>query len=134
MMVIGQVIARSCFHPAACLGRSARPTEDPPALCSAAAACPYALARSDPPNLARELLGEPEVAIGPGRDAPRPAPVRPVRGQGESGAAARRGQAPNGIHCVRSPFGEPEVAIRPSRDAERLAALIGHTDPQPGTG
>jgi len=51
------------------LGRGARPPGDLPALCLSAAACPLALARSDPPNLARELFGEPEVAIRPGRDA-----------------------------------------------------------------
>src|SRR5258707_5784247 len=53
------------------LGNRARPPGDLPCPGSAAAACPHALARSDPPNLARELLGEPEVAIGPARDAER---------------------------------------------------------------
>ncbi len=54
------------------LGRSARPARDVcPTLRSASAACPHALARSDPPNLARKLLGEPQVAIRPARDAER---------------------------------------------------------------
>lgn len=51
--------------------RGVKPIKDPPALRSAAAVCPHALARGDAPNLGRELLGEPEVAIRSGRDAER---------------------------------------------------------------
>jgi hypothetical protein len=83
------------------LGRGARPPGDLPALCLSAAACPLALARSDPPNLARELLGEPEVAIRPGRDAERLA--RQSEGElgdgaccGPGGSAAQAQQADRG--------------------------------------
>src|SRR5260221_6880182 len=43
----------------------------------AAAACPHALLlRGDAPNLVPPVLGEPDVAIRPGRGAERPAPLR----------------------------------------------------------
>ena len=106
------------------LGRSARLTGDPLALRSAAAACPYALLRGDPPNLAHILLGEPDVAIWAGCDAIRSAIGR---GDTERGEAAAGRDAPDGV-AVK--FREPEVAIRPGRDAERLA--IGRGDGELG--
>ena len=111
-------------------GRTASQGSACPALRSAAAACPHTLLCGDPPDLACKDLGEPEVAIRPGGDVVRPAPVRPVRGEGESGEEARGGEAPNVVRVVRSTFGKPEVAIRSGGDAESPAALIRHTDPR----
>src|SRR6266487_2398559 len=86
-------------------------------LRSAVAACPHALLRGDPPNLAHILLGEPEVAIRPGCDALRSALGR---GDTEPGEAAAGRDAPD---LVPTGVGKPEVAIRPGGDAERA---IGH--------
>ena len=91
-------------------------------LRSAVAACPHALLRGDPPNLAHILLGEPEVAIRPGCDALRSALGR---GDTEPGEAAAGRDAPDG---VADGFREPEVAIRPGCDAMRRAGTIGPTD------
>ena len=66
-----------------------------PALRSAVAACPHALARGDAPNLAPNLLGEPQVAIRAARDA-----LRPATGRGDTAAAgdeaATGGDVPDG--------------------------------------
>src|SRR6266567_4751287 len=59
------------------------------------------------------LLGEPQVAVRPDRDALRPATGR---GNGECGEAARGGDAPDGVPLER---GEPQVAVRPGRDELR---------------
>jgi len=69
----------------------------------------------DAPNVVRRF-GEPEVAIGPGRDGVRPTASRGPTGrwQGELGETARGGDAPDGVHIWSR---EPEVAIRPGRDA-----------------
>src|SRR5256885_5829297 len=81
-----------------------------------------ALLRGDAPNLVPIELGEPQVAIRPGRDAQWLAAkfVPTPRGQGERGETAAGGDAPD-----VSPSGEPEVAIRPGRDADRVAAARG---------
>src|SRR6266702_4819145 len=71
------------------------------------------LLRGDAPNLVPLGLGEPQVAIGPDRDALRPATGR---GNGECGEAARGGEAPDGVPLER---GEPQVAVRPGRDELR---------------
>ncbi len=98
-------------------------------LRSAAAACPHALLRGDPPNLVPPVLGEPDVAIRAGRDALRVAAKSVLTGpwQWEQGGAATGGDAPDAIPKGQ---GEPQVAIRPGRDAERVA--IGRGDGEPG--
>ena len=84
-----------------------------------------ALLRGDAPNLVPIELGEPQVAIRPGRDAQWLAAkfVPTPRGQGERGETAADGDAPD---AVPKGQGEPQVAIRPggnppwpaSRDVE----------------
>src|SRR6266849_4060871 len=72
------------------------------------------LARADPPNLACILLGEPQVAIRPGRDARR------LTGSRELSDAATGSDAPDLVPKV---LGEPQVAIRPGRDADGEAIM-----------
>ena len=69
--------------------RGARPVRDPPTLRSAAAAVPHALLHGDPPNLVADMLREPEVAIGPGRDALRRAPERGKRERGDAATGGK---------------------------------------------
>ena len=101
------------------LGRGTRPPEDPSALRSAAAACPHALARGNVPNLARKDLGEPEVAIGSGRDELGSANLR-LDAELADGPTGR--DAPD---LVPITLGKPQVAIRPGGDDARLAPRHG---------
>src|SRR6266568_2778654 len=94
-----------------------------PALRSAAAACPHALLRGDAPDLVPIELGEPEVAIGPGRDALRFATARGDEELPRDDACG--GDAPD---LVPLGLGEPEVAIGPGRDAQRLAIGRGNVE------
>jgi exodeoxyribonuclease V alpha subunit len=69
----------------------------------------------DPPNLTRELLIEPQVAIRSGGDVPRLAPVRPILGKRER----------NGYAVARLAPEEPdeEAALASGRD--RLITVVG---------
>src|SRR3989440_2753780 len=86
------------------------------------------LACGDAPNLARTLLGEPQVAIRAARYA-----LRPATGRGDTAAAgdeaATGGDVPDGVPNL---LGIPEVAIRPGRDAPRRAGMIFPTGPWQG--
>src|SRR5437588_9399299 len=86
------------------------------------------LACGDAPNLARTLLGEPQVAIRAARDA-----LRPATGRGDTAAAgdeaATGGDVPDGVPNLLS---KPEVAIRPGRDAPRRAGSRFRTGPGQG--
>ncbi len=73
-----------------------------------AATCPHALARSDAPNLVGELLGEPEVAIRPGRDGERPTVRQGDRGLGD---VPRGGDAPD-LACNRGVCGRSTCPAR----------------------
>ena len=85
------------------------------------------LARADPPNLACILLGEPQVAIRPGRDADGEAIMRM---DAELSDAATGSDAPD----LANEFREPEVAIRPGRDALRHATGRGDRELGDGVG
>jgi hypothetical protein len=89
------------------------------------AACPHALLRGDAPDLVPLELGEPQVAIRPGRDAQwLAAKFSPTgRRQGERSGATTGGDAPDAIEKGQ---GEPQVAIRPGRDALRPATGRGN--------
>ena len=86
--------------------------------------------QGDLPDVVAAILGEPEVAIGPGRDAKGTA-----RGRGDG----QLGHDPTGgdlSDVVRAILGEPEVAIGPGRDADgktpgRGDGELGH-DPAGG--
>jgi len=73
------------------------------------------LARADAPNLAAILLGEPQVAIRPGRDAVRSAQCRGGVSFHCNAAAGRDAR-----NVVPNEFREPEIAIRAGRDARRI--------------
>src|SRR5438270_145024 len=79
------------------------------------------LACGDAPNLARTLLGEPQVAIRAARYA-----LRPATGRGDTAAAgdeaATGGDVPDGVPNL---LGIPEVAIRPGCNAPRKASRQG---------
>src|SRR5205807_3525102 len=84
------------------------------------------LLRGDAPNLVPIELGEPQVAIRPGRDAQWLAAkfVPTPRGQGERGETAAGGDAPDGVPKGQ---GEPQVAIRPGGDPPWRASSDGET-------
>src|SRR5437870_194410 len=71
--------------------------------------------RTDYPDLVAADLSEPQVAIGPGRDAVGAAVGR---GDGEFGKGPRGGDPADLVAAV---LGEPQVAVGPGRDAIRLA-------------
>ena len=74
-------------------------------LRSVAAACPHTLARGNAPDLATGNLGEPDIAIRPGRNARRSA-----LGCGDM----ERGEAPAGRDApdrADIEFRKPEIAI-----------------------
>src|SRR5713101_7332986 len=87
------------------------------------------LARADTPNLACILLGEPEVAIRPGRDAVRYAQCR-------GGGSFRCNAAAGGDawNVVPHEFRKPEVAIRPGCDAPGRAEGRGDRELGDGVG
>ncbi len=78
------------------------------------------------PDLVAKPLGEPEVAIGPCRDAIRAAIRRRDRELGQF-VIVSRADAPD---VVATELSEPEVAIGPCRDASRLA--LGRRDRELG--
>ena len=66
------------------------------------------------------LLGEPEVAVGAGRD---PIGLAVGRGDGELGdGVSRRVDHPD---LVGIDFGEPEVAVGPGRDPDGRLSAVG---------
>ena len=75
--------------------------------------------RRDPPDPVAAVLGEPEVAVGPGRDAQR-VDCRGDAGR-ELGHRARRRDPPDPIAAV---LGEPQVAVGPGRDAAGFAPAV----------
>src|SRR5215469_1270653 len=97
------------------LGSGSRPARHPPALRSAAAACPHALLRGDAPDRVDvthadiDKLGEPQGPIRPGHDPVRQADAR----VGEVGDLPGGGDAPDRVVAVVS---EPQGPIGPGRD------------------
>ena len=75
--------------------------------------------RGDPADLVAVVLGEPEIAVRPRRDAVGAARRR----DGELGDRAAGGDAADLVVGIL--LGEPEVAVRSRRDAGRAAACGG---------
>src|SRR5690348_18220425 len=72
------------------------------------------LARDEAPNTERAKIGEPEVAIRPGRDGPG----RAARSEGKLRDGPTGCDAPD---LARATFREPEVAIRSGSDVRERA-------------
>lgn len=91
-------------------------------LRSAAAACPHTLLCGDAPDAVPKGQDEPQVAIGAGCDAERPATDR---GDVELVEAASSGDPPN---VADNGFRKPQAAIGPGRDPLWQAALCGNRE------
>jgi hypothetical protein len=97
-------------------------------LRSAAAACPHALLRGDPPNLVPPALGEPDVARvnRPGRDAHRNALGR---GDGELGDGVRFGPGGSTAQAQQADTGDQgreqcDQARPPSRTIHASSSFV----------